>query len=451
MADDTIQGVKDSAKLGPALATLLVAGNMIGSGVFLLPATLAVIGSISLIGWAVAGLGALLLAAVFSALVILRPDIDGVADYASAGFGRYAGFQSGFAYWMSNWTGTVAVAVAVTGYLTVFVPALHRPMASALGSIAIIWLLILFNIIGPRFVGKLSGLTLAAGLLPVGGVALFGWFWFEPKLFLDAWNPAGLPAATAVQRSLVLVFWAYTGMESAIVAAKVVRRPERNVPIATIGGVAFATVIFMLTSAAIAGIVPDKALAASAAPYAAAAARALGPWAAGLVTVCALLKTAGTAAGITLLTGETTRASAATGYFPKFLARVRPNGAPVTALLFLGVLMTVTLVLSISPTVGRQFAALIDVSTVLTLVMYGWCALAVLRVAGAIASPAWRAATRAAALGAFGFCVWVVATSEPKLLLLSLAVLAATLPLWGLVLLAKRARADKTASSGAAI
>ena len=441
----------DSAKLGPVLATVLVAGNMIGSGIYLLPATLATVGGVSIFGWLIAALGAMLIAGVFSALAVLRPDIDGMADYARAGLGRYLGFQTGVAYWVSNWTGTIAISLAVTGYLTVFLPVLHTPLAAAVCTIAVVWLLALINAIGARFVGKFGGATLVMGLIPVAAVGMFGWLWFDPKLFASAWNVSGKPPLQAVQASLVLIFWAFTGMETAIVAASLVRRPERNVPIATVGGVAFAAVVYMLASSAIGGILPAGELAHSGAPFADAMTRMLGPAAASLVAVCAMLKAAGSASGIALLTAETTRASAATGYFPRVLAATRPNGMPVRALVFLAALETVTVLLTVSPTIGRQFEVLIDVSTVLTLVMYAWCALSLVRLAAVVTSPRWRLAVRACAILGFAFCLWAILSSELKLLLVSVAFIAVTVPAWIAVRWAGRARRATTAAPGTAI
>lgn len=420
----------DSRKLGPVLATLLVVGNLIGSGIFLLPATLASIGGVSLLGWLAGAAGALLLGVVFSGLAILRPDVDGVADYARIAAGRYAGFQSGFAYWVSNWTGTVAIALAVTGYLTVFAPALKAPVASAASTIAVIWLLTLVNILGPRFAGKFGGWTLALGALPVAAVGVLGWHWFDPALYARNWNPGAGSLLHGTQASVLLIFWAYTGMESTMVAAAVVRRPERNVPISTLAGVLIATAIFILATTAILGLVPAAELSGSSAPFALAIRRMFGPALAALVAACAMLKAAGTAGGITLLTAETTRASAATGYFPGFLARVDRRGASINALLFLAALETATVLLTISPTLGRQFEILIDISTLLTLVMYAWCAAAALKLSGLARSGAARLALRLSAVLAIGFCVWTAVSSDLKLLLVSVGFLALTVPLW---------------------
>ena len=149
--------------------------------------------------------------------------------------------------------------------------------------------------------------------------------------------------------------------------------------------------------------------------------------------------------GITLLTAETTRASAATGYFPAFLARVDRRGASINALVFLGLLETATVLLTISPTLGRQFQTLIDISTILTLVMYGWCAIAALRISGRVASPKARLGLRACAVLGLGFCVWTSVSSDLKLLLVSLGFLVLTVPLWLAVQVANRGKAARAA------
>lgn len=440
--------LSDQHKLGPVLATLLTVGNLVGSGIFLLPATLASVGGISLLGWLACAAGALLIGVVFSALTILRPGVDGVADYARIALGRYAGFQSGFAYWASNWTGVVAISLALTGYLTVFLPVLHAPVAAAGSTIAVIWMLTLVNILGPRMAGRFSGWTLALGVLPVAAVGVLGWFWFDPALYARNWNPGGRPLLEGAQASVLLIFWAYTGMESAIVAKSVMRRPERNVPIATLAGVLIATVIFVSASAAIFGLATSDELGQSSAPFALAIGRTLGAGLASAVAACAMLKAAGTANGITLVTAETTRASAATGYFPAFLARTDRRGTATSALVFLAVLETVTVLLTISPTLGRQFQILINISTFLTLVMYGWCAVALLRVSGEVSSPARRLGLRLCAGLALAFCVWTSVVSDLKLLFVGLGFLALTVPLWIGARLAARAHARGSAVGG---
>tara|TARA_R110002051_G_scaffold140230_2_gene213023 strand:+ start:124 stop:510 length:387 start_codon:yes stop_codon:yes gene_type:complete len=114
-------------KLGWGLAALLVAGNVIGSGVYLLPVALAPFGSSSLIGWLLVGLGSLALATVFSGLGRFHPGADGLSGYVEKGLGRFTGYVTIIAYWLANVAGIVGIAVAAVGYLAVFFPVLRKP------------------------------------------------------------------------------------------------------------------------------------------------------------------------------------------------------------------------------------------------------------------------------------------------------------------------------------
>src|SRR5690606_12879825 len=131
-------------------------------------------------------------------------------------------------------------ALAVTGYLTVLVPAIDTPLARTATTAAVIWLLTFVAILGPRAIGRLHGLTLAVGLVPLLAAGTLGWLWFDPELFARSWNVGGEPASQAVFGSLVSVFWAFVGVEAATMVARMVRDPERNVPLATMGGVGIA-------------------------------------------------------------------------------------------------------------------------------------------------------------------------------------------------------------------
>jgi arginine:agmatine antiporter len=236
-----------------------------------------------------------------------------------------------------------------------------------------------------------------------------------------------------VQGILVSIFWSFTGVESATVAAAVVRRPERNVPIAAVCGVALAALVYILATAAISGILPAADLASSSAPFAAVAAKVLGAAAAALVTVCALLKTSGTLGGWVLVTAETARASGDLGFFPRALARVRSNGAPAIALVAMAVLMTAITFLTVNTSLNAQFTVLINLSVLLTLTGYIYACVALVRFG---TGPLMKLAGLLAA----AFCVWIAVMSNPQELFLSIAIVAATLPLWWAILLWRRMR-----------
>lgn len=426
-------------KLGPVLAALLVAGNMIGSGVYLLPATLATVGSVSIIGWVVAGAGAMLLAAVFSLLARARPTANGVVAYAGEGLGRFFGFEAAFAYWLTCTIGNVAIALAVVGYLSFFIPAFKVPLLAAAGTAGVIWLLTLANIVGPRFIGRLHGAALAVGLLPVVAAAVLGWLWFDLGVFQDSWNVSGKSDPKAVGLTLVMVFWAFLGLESASVCARVVRDPERNVPIATFAGVALAAAVYILASAAVMGVLPAATLAASSAPFADVVARVAGAGVAGFVALCAMLKASGTLGGWILVTAETNRASVEAGFLPRFMSQGRGEGPPVRDLIVLAALMSLIAFVTASPTIGEQFSVLINVSTNLALAVFVLCSAALFRFAGAL--PRGRGLARAAAVLGVIFSVGVIAASDPALLVVQVWLLLVSLPLWAAVWWAARRRA----------
>lgn len=438
--------INEASKLGPFLATVLLAGTMIGSGVFLLPATLAKVGGIAIISWLICAVGALLLAGTFAGLAMVRPEPEGLVGYSRIGLGRYFGFQAGLAYWVSCWLGNVAVALAVVGYLSHFLPVLAQPIPSVLAPIGVIWLLTLIALVGPRFLAKFGGLTLAIGLAPIVAVAVLGWLWFDPALYAASWNVSGQGSVPAISGAVVSVFWAFTGLEVCTVSASVVRNPARNIPIAVICGVGLTALVYILACTAIMGIVPTAELAKSSAPFAQATGMMFGALAAGSVAVCVILKASGTLGGCSLMTAETTRSSAELGYFPHWLAGTRRNGAPAPALIAVAVIASAAVFFTRS-SLNQQFSLMIDASVVLTVLVYLYCCITLLRLSGSIANPRGRLAARLCGGLALLFCIGVIAGAGVNLLIASAIFLAATVPLWAIFLFSRRIAADRKAQA----
>ncbi|HEU4431564.1 MAG TPA: amino acid permease [Myxococcota bacterium] len=421
-------------KLGPMLATAVVAGNMIGSGVFLLPATLAPVGGISLVGWLFAAVGALVLALLFGRLAQRHPFAGGPASYAHAALGPFAGFQASLWYWLACLIGNVAIATAAAGYLAALVPGGQTPGEIAATTAALIWAITAINLVSPRFVAQIDGLLLIAGLVPLLLIGSAGWLLFDPALYRAEWNPEGRTLLEAVPSSLVLVFWAFTGLESACVAAAVVENPERNVPIATLAGVGLAGLIYISASSVIFGLVPSRELALSSAPFALAAGRALGPIAAPLIAAAAMLKALGTLAGWVLLTAQISQAAAERGFLPRALARLRNGDTPVLGLLLTAVIGTAAVVLTISPTLGEQFGVLIEASTLFALLTYAAACLAAMR--------GGRSLDVALAVAGAAFCAAVIAGSSNRVLVVAGVGALAIALAWPVVAVRQRARAE---------
>lgn len=396
-------------KLGPVLATIVVAGNMIGSGVFLLPATLASVGSLTVLGWVIGTAGALALALLFGKLAARKPLAGGPAAYAYDAFGPFVGAQSSLWYWVCCLIGNVAIALAASSYLANFFGLSPGPMGSALFTVLLLWLVTLVNLVSPRFVGQVDGPLLFAGAIPLLLAITIGWTAFDAGQFVESWNVSGEPLYYALPQSLALVFWAFTGLESASVAAAVVENPERNVRIATVAGVLIAAVIYIAASVVIFGLASTDELAASGAPFALAAQKTLGGSIAGpLVAICGGLKALGTLAGWVLMTAQVSRAAADNGLLPRVFARTRAGDTPVAGLIIAGVLGTTTILITVSPTMGRQFGLLAEASTLFALLTYLLACVAAIkyRVRGELAL---------AVIGGF-FCVFVIGWSTAEVL-----------------------------------
>jgi arginine:agmatine antiporter len=407
-------------KIGPVLATLLVANNMIGSGIFLLPATLATVGSITIIGWLLATVSALVIAAVLAKLGQIAPEAGGPVAYAGTALGPYWGFQATVLYWICAWVGNMAIALGAVGYLATFFPALATPLNSAFAAVGIIWLVTLINVFGPRFACQVESVTLVAGLIPIVLVATAGWVWFDADTFRQSWNVSGQPAYQAIPGSLVLVYWAFVGLESASVGTAVVENPSRNVPLATIAGVLLAGVVYIASCTVIMGLIPASQLAKSTAPFADAARFVVGSAAGSLVALMACLKASGTLCGWVLLTAQVGKAGAERGNFPKIFARTDRYGIPVINLLIMALIMTGAVFATMSPTLGQQFSKLIEVSVVLCLLIYVYSSIAL-----------WRLGTyRFFAVVAGLASLIVIALSGVQMLLLTALLMLATLVLY---------------------
>lgn len=381
--------IPSTRKLGWGLAALVVAGNMIGSGVYLAPVALASTGSSSLIGWLICGVGAMVLAAVFAGLGRCQPDADGLSDFTRRGLGPFLGFQTAIAYWGVCLTGNVAVALAGTGYLAFFFPALAQPIPAALCNLVLIGVTTTAYATGARIAARLGAVTLVIGLLPLVLAIAAGAVAFSGQTFAASWNPSGLPLAQSVPASLVVIFWSFLGLESAAALSRLVRDPSRDVGRASVGGVGLALVVYVAASVAVFGVIPAAELGQSTSPFADLAARVFGASVAGLVAACAVIKALGTIAGWTILGGETARSAAEQGYLPRWWgSAATPGRLPLSNPLINGAIMAGLVVMTSQPTLAGQFGLLIGACTVLTICLYALCCVSLFRFSR---SAGWRA------------------------------------------------------------
>ncbi len=425
------------------MATALVVGNMIGSGVFLLPASLGAFGGVSLLGWLFTSAGAILLAVAFARLARLLPRAGGPYAYTRAGFGDFPAFLVAWGYWVSICAGNAAIAVAFVGYLGFFVPVLSAsPTAGAIAAVASVWLLTGVNARGVREAGSVQLVTTVLKLAPLIAIGTFGLVFLEWKNFTP-FNVSGGSALSAVSATAALTLWAFLGLESATIPADEVERPDRTIPRATVIGTVIAAVVYVLSTVGLMGVLPPATLAASTAPFADAASAMWGPWAAGLVAAGAAVACFGALNGWILLQGQLPLAAAVDGMLPPVFGRLSQRGTPVPSLVISSVLVTAIVATNYTKGLVAEFTFIILLSTLAVLVPYVFSTLALARIALRDRAPADRGripGIAVVALLAFAYSAWAIVGTGWEIILWGCVLLAAGVPVYAWMARAARPR-----------
>jgi basic amino acid/polyamine antiporter, APA family len=422
-------------QFGLWMCVALVVGNIVGGGIFLLPASLAPFGLNSVLGWVLSSAGAILLAFVFSVLAKAMPAAGGPYAYTRAAFGPATAFIVVWGYWISIWVANAAIATAATSYVSTMLPgifAIHGvPTAFTL---LLIWFFTLVNWWGVTAVGWIQSVTTVLKLLPLIAIALLGFFHTTRAGAVAAANvPLSLSGTTA---TTALCFYALLGFESATVPDGKVRDPARTIPRATLIGAIVTTVLYTLSSTAVMLLVPPDTLAHSSAPFADAARLLWGSAGSRFVTAAAAISCIGCLNGWTLLQGEVPAVMAQNGVFPRVFAQMSSRNTPTFALVITSVLVSLLVLTTASESLVNVFTFMILLSTTACLVMYGACALAMLRLnfTGKLAGDSPRL-VKLAVLGVLAviFSVWATYGAGMEAVLWGAALLAAGIPVYWLV------------------
>lgn len=362
--------------LGVWTATSMVTGNMIGSGIFLLPASLALFGGISILGWLFSAAGSLCIALVFAGLARQVRGSGGPYLYTRAGFGDIPGFVVAWGYWISIVAANAAIAIALVSYLSVFWPALAvQPSLSTIVILAIIWFLAGINIRGVKHAGRLQLVTTVLKILPLVAIGFIGLFYLDPDHF-EPFNLSEQSDFSALTATAALTMWAFLGLEGANIPAGEVKDSERNVARAVVVGTLLATVVYIPGTVAVMGLISPQQLAQSNAPFADAAALMWGSWGYQLVGMGAIISCFGALNGWILCAGQVPMAAANDGLFPKVFGKQSRFGTPANALVISSLLITLLVLMSASATLVDQFTFIILLATLAALLPYLICAAA---------------------------------------------------------------------------
>lgn len=366
-------------ELGFWLCLALVVGNVVGTGIFLLPATLAPYGLNAVFGWLITIAGSLCLAHVFARLARGVPDAQGPYDYIRTAFGTAPAFFVMWSYWISLWVTNAAVAIGAVSYLSSLRPSMFAGNA---GPVAAIGFVLLFTAVATRGARVSGGVQLVTSILKM--IPLLAVILLAAIIFGGGGQAAGglAPApvtASAVAGAATLTLWAMLGLESATIPSRKVRDPERNVPRATLIGTFAVGIVYLLTTGAVFALLPTAEAARSSAPLADLVARYVGGAAASLIALFAAVSALGALNGWVLLQAEVPLALARSGVFPRLFARVNRAGAPLVGHALGCALSCALIATNLSRGMAGLFEFMILLATAATLVLYLLAALSALR------------------------------------------------------------------------
>jgi amino acid transporter len=353
----------------------LAINDVVGSGVYLLPAaTAALLGPTSLLVVVLAGFAVALLVLCFAAASSYFDEPGGAYLYTRAAFGPFVGFQVGFMTWLARIASIASLANGFALAVAFFWPAAAAGAPRALIIVALLGLFAWINVAGVKYGAQSAVVLVIAKVVPLVlfvGVGIFSVEWTRVAV-VEA------PSVAALGEASLLMLFAYSGFENTPAAAGEYKDPQRDVPFALLTMIVTVTLLYAGVQLVALGTLPG--LAGSASPVAEAAGTFMGAGGAVLMSLGAVLSIGGNIGNTVLVAPRYLYALAKDGYGPSLLARVHPRyRTPAAAI---AVLVALALVLALT----GSFVELAMLSVIARLVTYVGTAAAVpvlrLRMAG---------------------------------------------------------------------
>lgn len=413
-------------RIGLLPLTALVTGNLVGSGVFLLPVILAPFGTTSLLAWITASIGAMLLSLIFAKLSSKRPKTGGPYIYVREAFGDTAGYYICWAYWMLSWISNPALSVAAVGYLSTLFGGFDPWITFAL-EILIVASLTGINLLGMRFAGQFEFILTIFKIIPLVGLPLIAFFYIDINTIFQHINISGQSFFGALNTATLIAMWSFAGLESGTVPAGQVTNAKRIVPMATILGTFIAAIIYVSGALIIMGALSQTALINSKAPYADAA-HALfgGNW--GIpVTITAVIACLGTLNGWTMVVGRIPYGAAQDGLFPKLFLKTTKHGTPHYGIIISSICSLPLLALSLQNSLMDQFQFIVDAAVSMIILIYLVCVLAYVKLE--IDQRQFKGKSLFLGISSILFTCWALWASKPETLICSLGILLLGIPM----------------------
>ena len=422
----------DSKKLGLWTSTSLVVGNMIGAGVFLMPAALASYGSISLLGWVLASIGTFFLAKVFGNLSKLLPGITGGPyAYTRSGLGDFAGFLVAWGYWLSTACANAAITISLVSALSTFFPVLSaNAVIAVITGLTAIALLSWINTRGVVVSGKLQLITTGLKLLPLFLIAIGGLFLIRGSNF-HPFNNTGGSFWSALNTTAAFTMFAFVGIECASIPAGNVAEPEKTIPKATNLGLLISTLVYVLGSVSIIGVLPNNQLMHSVTPYADAAQLIYGPSARYWVSAGIAIAAFGALNGWILIQGQVPYAIAKDKMFPAVFGWENKRKVPYMGIVINGIVVSLLMLMNYSKGLVDQFRFLLQLAVFTIFIPYLFSTIAyiVIRLRHGNKAGSLHSAVILFVL-AFVYSLWAIAGAGEKSVYYGFILLFASMPFY---------------------
>ncbi|WP_333023721.1 APC family permease, partial [Wolbachia endosymbiont of Pentidionis agamae] len=368
-----------SKKIGFFAVFALVISSQIGSGIFMIPISLAPYGMYGLISWIISGLGALSLALVFASLCKKFPQTGGPHVYVKHAFGSNTAFFVGWTYWVSSWVSSTSVTIASIGYLA---PLFYDDIQDIrlLLEIILILAIMLINLRGVITAGRVELLLTIIKIIALLAIPIAGLFFFDRNNFIVSEEVSNFTISQTFARSTLLTLWCFIGLESATAPAGSVNNPSKTIPMAIVLGTVCVAVIYFMNSLSIMGLISGNDLASSKAPYVDAVKIMFpGNWYL-IISVIAFIVSISNLNAWFLADGQVTLGLAKDKLMPQFFSKKNEHNAPFWGIVLSTLGVLILLILTSNKSFTEQMTSIIDISVVSFLFIYLACSLAFLKV-----------------------------------------------------------------------
>lgn len=406
-----------SNKIGFWSVFALVTGSQIGTGVLMLPVSLAPFGIFSLIGWLISGCGAIALSLVFAKLCSLFPKTGGPHVYINEAFGSSLAFFVGWTYWLISWISTTAVIITAVTYLAPFIDSQNNFIYLAL-EILLLLIITGLNLRGLKAAGHIEIFVTILKFIPLIVMSIIALRFFDKNNFVVAPEMSKLGNVQILGKVTLLTLWGFIGLESATTPASSVRNASRTIPKAIIFGTLSVAILYLVNSFGIMGLIPASELAVSKAPYVDAARIIFGGNWHVIISLVAVIACVGTLNAWIMASSQIALGLAEDGFMPSIFARTNHHNAPFFSIITSCLGTIPLLIMTANNSICHQITTIIDFSVTAFLFIYLACSLALIKLI-------WQRGERTrfvqyiyCSIAVF-FCLWII--YETPLLTLSVA------------------------------